>query len=197
MKCFETEKLIRYAYHLTEESAAAEVRTHLGECPRCRGIVEQYGRLGSLLEEWPAAEPTPEFEARVRHAVEAEQARRAALGIWGLGWARGLAVASLGVLIVAGAVWFTQVRQRGSNSTEVAHRKSLSALAPATPATKLPTLTFKAPVGAQHTQVAPQPESKGAFSNEDQEALALEDYDLAANFDLLSELPRGDQRVVN
>jgi hypothetical protein len=37
----------------------------------------------------------------------------------------------------------------------------------------------------------------GAFANDDNDAQALEDYDLAANFDLLSELPKGESRVVN
>ena len=45
MKCLEREKLIGYAYRLMDESAASEVRAHLGECSQCRENVAQYGRL--------------------------------------------------------------------------------------------------------------------------------------------------------
>ena len=103
-----------------------EVRAHLGECPRCREIVEQHGRLDAVLDEWKAAEPTPGFDARVRQAVEARQARRAAWGFWGGDWARGLALAALGVLIIAGVVWFTQSHPRGSNLSGVATRAATS-----------------------------------------------------------------------
>jgi hypothetical protein len=37
----------------------------------------------------------------------------------------------------------------------------------------------------------------GATANGDKDALAMEDYDLAANFDLLSEIPNGERRVAN
>jgi hypothetical protein len=47
---------------------------------------------------------------------------------------------------------------------------------------------------AQH---APEPGSTVATSSDDKDALAMEDYDLAANFDLLSEIPKGERRVAN
>ena len=84
MKCLETEKLIGYAYRLMDESAASEVRAHLGECPRCREIVEQHGRLDAVLNEWKAAEPTPGFDARVRQAVEAAAGKARGQGFLGL-----------------------------------------------------------------------------------------------------------------
>jgi len=197
MKCLEAEKLIRYAYHLTDGPAAAEVRAHLEECQRCRGIVEQHARLDTLLEEWKVAEPTPGFDARVRAAVEVQQAKRQSWGFWGLGWARGLAVASLGVLIIAGTVWVTRAHHRGSNPAAVATRQPQQVIGPQTPATKLLSSAVPAPRGVRPAPAASEPKSAGAISNEDQDALALEDYDLAANFDLLSELHKGDQRVAN
>jgi hypothetical protein len=39
--------------------------------------------------------------------------------------------------------------------------------------------------------------SAAATSSDDKDALAMEDYDLAANFDLLSEIPKGERRVAN
>ena len=197
MKCLDTEKLIRYAYHLTDESAASEVRVHLGECSRCREIVEQHGRLDALLDEWKAAEPTPEFDARVRQAVEAQQSRRAAWGFWGTEWARGLALAALGVLIITGVVWVTQSHPRASITSGVATRQPQQAMGPQTPAPQLHAPATTAQAGVKPVPAAPPHQSAGVSANEDRDAQALEDYDLAANFDLLSELPKGERRVTN
>ena len=200
MKCLETEKLISYAYRLTDEPAASQVRAHLGECPRCREIVEQHGRLDAVLDEWKAAEPTPGFDARVRQAVEAQQARREAWGFWGRDWARGLALASLGVLIVAGVVWFTRSHPGFPTPRGVATREAQQASGPQTPAQAAETSIPHryAPCGRED-RLGPSPNSNSAdaSSNEDNDAQALEDYDLAANFDLLSELPKGEPRVAN
>ncbi|MGD1101145.1 MAG: zf-HC2 domain-containing protein [Terriglobia bacterium] len=199
MKCLETEKLISYAYRLTDEPAASEVRAHLGECPRCREILEQYGRLDAVLDEWKAAKPTPGFDARVRQAVEAQQARLEAQGFWGWEWARGLAVASLGVLIIAGVVWFTQSHFWVFNSSRAATRQPAQARGPQTPAqvAKLQSPTVTAQAGVRPAQAAPELKLAGVALNDDKDAQALEDYDLAANFDLLSELPKGEPRVAN
>jgi anti-sigma factor RsiW len=196
MKCLETEALISYAYHLIDEPAAAQVRAHLGECPRCREIVEQHGRLGALLDEWKAAEPTPGFDARVRQAVEAQQARRKAWGFWGWDWARGLALASLGVLLVAGAVWFTRNHRSASNSSGGRSVSYLSGVAMQRPQ-QASSPQAPAQAGVKTAQGMPELKSAGVSFNEDKDTQALEDYDLAANFDLLSELPKGEPRVAN
>ncbi len=199
MKCLETERLISYAYHLIDEPAASQVRAHLGECPRCREIVEQHGRLDALLDVWKAAEPSLGFDARVRQAVEAQQARRKAWGFWGWDWARGLALAALGVLIIVGVVWFTPSHLRVPNSSTVATRQPPQASGPQTPAqvAKLQSSTVMAHAGVKQAQAAPELKSAGVSFNEDKDTQALEDYDLAANFDLLSELPKGEPRVRN
>jgi hypothetical protein len=199
MKCLETERLISYAYHLTDELAASQVRAHLGECSRCREIVEQHGRLGALLDEWKATEPTPWFDARVRQAVGASQARRKPGGFWGREWARGLALASLGVLIIAGMHWFTQVHPWASKPSGIATRQPQQVRDPRTTAQ---TAELRSPIVVPRAGLKPVPavpgfKSADASSNEDNDAQALEDYDLAANFDLLSELPKGEPRVAN
>lgn len=199
MKCLDTEKLIRYAYHLSDEAAASEVRAHLGECLRCREIVEQHGRLDALLDEWKVAEPTPGFDARVRQAVRAQEARHATWGFGSLGWARGLAVALLGVLIVAGTVWIIREHHRTSNSGPVATRQHQPPMGPqaSTSAAKLLSPTGAPPAGARPAHAASELGTTSGVAKDDQDALALEDYDVAANFDLLSELPKAEQRVVN
>lgn len=199
MKCLETEKLISYAYRLIDEPAALEVRAHLKECSRCREVVEQHGRLDAVLSEWQSAEPTPEFDVRVRQAVAALEAQREGWGFWGWQWARGLALAALGVMIVAGVAWLGHNRHGVSNSTQVAARPS----PPATGARIIaPESNPQTPAEPTSAQVTPAPQSPdlelvGATSNGDKDALAMEDYDLAANFDLLSEIPKGERRVAN
>jgi Zn-finger nucleic acid-binding protein len=199
MKCLETESLISYAYRLMDEPAASEVRVHLGECPRCRGIVEQYGRLDAVLGEWKTAEPTAAFDARVRQAVEAQQAGRAARWGWGWSWARGLALASLGILMIAGGVWLAQGRRRVTNLSQVAVRQPRPTVSAQNP---VPMAGLRSPGIKPHADVRPseataETQSASSSLNEDKDAQALEDYDLAANFELLSEIPKGERRVVN
>jgi hypothetical protein len=44
---------------------------------------------------------------------------------------------------------------------------------------------------------APSQESVNNGSTDDKDTQAMEDYDLAANFDVLSEIPKGERRVAN
>jgi hypothetical protein len=161
--------------------------------------VDQYGRLDAVLSEWEVAEPTPAFDARVRQAVEVQQAGRAAWGFWSWSWARGLALVSLGVLMMAGVVWFTQSHRRFSTPSQVVARHPQPAGSAQSPA---PVASLHSPGVTLHPDIRPaqtaaEPQSAGNSSNEDKDAQALEDYDLAANFDLLSEIPKGEPRVVN
>jgi anti-sigma factor RsiW len=199
MKCLDTEKLISYAYRLTDEAAAAQVRAHLAECPRCREIVEQHGRLDAVLSAWKVAEPSPGFDARVRQAVEAQQARREASWFWGWQWARGMALASVGILIIAGAVWLTHRHPGGVHAPQVATRPPQQLMGPQNPAqsAQVHSPATPAPAGKRVVQAGAEGKLVVVAVSEDKDTQALEDYDLAANFDLLSELPRGDQRVAN
>jgi anti-sigma factor RsiW len=193
MKCLETEKLIGYAYGLSDESAASQVRAHLRECPRCREIVEEHRRLDAVLGEWKVAGPTADFEARVRQAVEA---RRAAWNFWSWQWTRGLAVASLGIMIVAGVALLRynpgRISRPSQNAARLAQRESGARTLP-------PAANLHSPsdVAKSSAHVVPESPSAGANLSDDKDAQALEDYDLAANFDLLSELPRTESRVAN
>ena len=200
MKCLETKTLLGYAYNLIDESTASEVRLHLAECTRCRQVVAQGGRLDGVLREWKAVEPTPGFDVRVRQTLEAHQAERASWRFWSWQWARGLTLAGVGILIVAGVIGLIHRRRVFSLSSGVVatqpHRVE------GTPAPQR-TAGPQSPERASHAGVSaikrdPAPELAGTSSNDDKEAQALEDYDLAANFDVLSELPRGEpQRVAN
>ena len=199
MKCLESEKLISYAYHLLDEAAAAQVCAHLGECPRCRGIVEQHRRLDTVLGEWMAAGPSPGFDARVRAVVESGAAQRRMRGFWRLEWARGLALASLGLLIITSVVLLTHGRHTALVSSRTAAPQHQPAAGVQTPAQAAKVNPSAIAPGAHKMPGEPAStiKSVGASSIEDKDLQALDDYDLAANFDLLSELPKGDKRVVN
>jgi anti-sigma factor RsiW len=199
MKCLETERLISYAYRLIDEPAASEVCKHLEECVRCREIVEQHGRLDAMLSEWQSAEPSPEFDVRVREAVEAFEAQREGWGFWGWQWARGLALAALGLMIVAGVVRFGHNHRADSHSSQVATRQSQQTTG-ARISGQTPNQQTQADAAeAQMTSAQQLPDLRAAdaTSSDDKDALAMEDYDLAANFDLLSEIPKGERRVAN
>lgn len=197
MKCLESETLMNYAYRLMDGGAASKVRVHLGECARCRDIAEKYGRLDTLLDEWKVADPNPWFDARVRSAIEAQAAHHQVTPFWGREWVRSLALASLGILLIAGAFWFS--RSRASNASRVAVNPSRPAMGRPAPAQSA---QVRPPVMKPHTGVSPAPRVPGSTqamnsSSEERVTQALEDYDLAANFDVLSELPKGEQRVAN
>jgi len=199
MKCLETERLISYAYRLIDEPAAAEVRAHLEECSRCREVVEQHGRLDAVLNEWQSAEPAPEFDVRVREAVATLDAQREGWRFWRWQWARGLALAAFGVMIVAGVAWFGHSHRVVSRSSLLATRQPQQATGARISAQasnpQTPSEIAQAPVAP--AQQVPELGSAAATSSDDKDALAMEDYDLAANFDLLSEIPKGERRVAN
>jgi len=199
MKCLDTERLIGYAYHLLDERAASQVRAHLGECPRCRESIEPYGRLDTVLNEWKVATPTPGFDARVRQAVEAQKTQGGRWAFWGLDWARGSALAALGVFLILATVWATRAHYQSAHLSGVTTRLAHHAM-PAPAANQVAKLQSSAGMahgGAKAEETVPKIRSSRSSSNDDSDAQAIEDYDLAANFDLLSELPKGETRVAN
>jgi hypothetical protein len=199
MKCLETENLIRYAYRLIDEPAALQVRAHLRECPRCREIVEEHAGLDSLLSEWKVVDPTPGFDARVRQAVEARLAQRAGSSFWGGQWTRGLALASLAILVIAGVVLLMHGPRWFSPSPQVVKQQPPPSPGVHTPpqTANLHPLAVPAHTAKRSAHVVPEAQRVGVIVSDEKVAQALEDYDLAANFDLLSELPKGEPRVVN
>jgi hypothetical protein len=162
-------------------------------------MAEAYGRLGALLNEWEAVKPTPGFEARVRQAVESEQAGRARPSFWGFGWVRGLAVAAAGIFLLVGAVWFLHAPRGGGAPARLAARQPQPAVRrqARNQVTNLTPRPARASASATAHVAVPDMNSPGAWGSDASDDQALEDYDVAANFDLLSELPKGEPRVAN
>lgn len=73
MNCekFET-RLIAYMDRRATEAERGEVELHLVACAECRARVEEFRRLWGVLDEAPAHEVSPAFDARLRARMAAE-----------------------------------------------------------------------------------------------------------------------------
>jgi anti-sigma factor RsiW len=194
MKCMEREQLFAYVHHLMEEREAEEVRRHLEECAHCRAAVAKQERLHALLDEWQPREPSPWFDAHVKAAIAASEQQKAARGFLAWPWARvaAAAVTLLAVIIAGLLVFRTPAPQEPVRP--VAQKEP--------PAIQQPTETPQAPppTTAQSQPVATPTEQP--TSAEDEITMyenlgILEDYELLAGFDVLSEIPLGEKKVAN
>ena len=101
MNCPDREKIFGYLQQFLSSEEEGLIRTHLASCRACRRIQQEYQKLDGLLGEWQAPEPTPEFSARVRQAVNA-LAEKGRWSLWGFQWPRVWAP-SVAALILAAA----------------------------------------------------------------------------------------------
>ena len=109
-----------------------------------------------------------------------------------------LMAVALGVMLVAGVVWFAHHHHGVSRSLQIATGQQPAGdarISGQTGSSRTSAETVQADVTP--TQDAPNLESASSASNDDKIAQAMEDYDLAANFDLLSEIPKGERRLAN
>lgn len=146
MNCDKFEaRLIAYMDGRAGEAERGEVELHLVACAECRARVEEFRRLWGVLDEAPAHEVSPAFDARLRARLAAEP--RPGLFGWLLPQPR-LALAMS--LLFALGVW-------------------ISAYQP------------------------PAPQTDRAASDEEFKMIkdlpVLEDLDVLANFEALSEVP--------
>jgi hypothetical protein len=180
--CVEREKIFALAQHMLSEGEQQEVSAHVETCEGCRGLLQNYRRLDSVLDEWsPAAEPSPWFDARLRAAVEAQAERR--MGFFGrLSWKPWMATPALAslLLVVSLAVirsgWMSHHSQPSTTSA-----------------------TVQSPPRAAKPEIVPVSEAQAA--NQElkmyQNLPVLEDYDMLANFDVISELPKGNHKIAD
>jgi anti-sigma factor RsiW len=101
MNCerFET-RLLAYMDGRATDAERGEVELHLVACSECRARVEEFRRLWGVLDETPAHEVSPAFDARLRARIAAEP--KASLFGWLLPQPR-LALAMS--LLLAAGVW--------------------------------------------------------------------------------------------
>jgi hypothetical protein len=171
--CFEREHLFAYALEMLEAQDKLEVRQHVAECARCRGVLEEYRQLDRVLDSWQPLEPSPWFDARVRSKIAAVEESLPSLWgrvLAGLGWSRWMAPAVVTMMVVV------------VSAVMVERRPGL-----------LPDSFTHIPGGANARSPAnpPSPMSTPEMAEERTGGAAtLDDYDMLASFDVLSELPK-------
>jgi hypothetical protein len=196
MSCMEREQLFALAHGMLDAQEEAAARAHVAECTRCRQAVEEFVRLDAVLDEWRCAEPSPWFDTRLRAAlaVEGEGGWRKALGA--MQWARWLVPAA----VVAALVLALMVmRQSPPSSQPIARRTAENAVPSPQPARPEVGRESEPVVQAQNPSTPARPATltrRGERTSED-DLRVLEDLDMLANFDVLSELPQRETRVEN
>jgi hypothetical protein len=198
--CPPKERLFDYAeMQAAEEDSATKL--HLSECDRCRQLVEDYRGVDTLLEGWNAPEPSPEFDFRVRAAIERARSstwlgrgHRAMYRAWDrmLVWAQGMpspvhrvALAVVLVVVVSSAVVLVRVRGKGISNRGTAHL----------PAVLVPNREASGSGSAPAIGEVARDRIPSGMSSTADAGPGPQDDEMLANFDVLSELPVPHERV--
>ena len=160
MKCNDREKLFEFVEHMLKPREEEAVQSHVAGCSECGRIVEEYQKLHVTLDDWKAAEPTPWFDARVRASAASSGVEARGFPI--MGRMRTLAVGVLSLFLVVGS--FVAVHRYRLRENAMANQIWNNGQGPAFTADQEVKMYENLPV--------------------------LEDYDMLANFDVLSELPQ-------
>lgn len=108
-------QLIAYLDDHTDGAERREVEKHLETCAECRSRAAEFRRVWNLLDEAPAVEPSPYFDARLRQRLAAEP-RPSAWLAW-LPQPR-LALATAALLLMG--VWVSVLRPEGQPPPAIA-----------------------------------------------------------------------------
>jgi anti-sigma factor RsiW len=188
------EKLLLYAHQMLEPSEELSVRAHLAGCPRCRETVESYEDLSAVLDEWKAPESSPWFDARVRAAIAASEPRAAILNRWSFNlrrWPAVLGMAAISVLAVCAML----LVNHGSRTQQTPARRPSSLTA------QRGSRITRAGEQDTSTQVAHQASSEhsgiGTEEPNAAESTQAEDDEMLSSFDVLSELPKPQNKQMN
>lgn len=177
MKCNDREKLFLFVRQMLQPEEAEVVRRHLAGCADCARLANEYRRLDAALDDWSAPEPSPWFDAKVRARIAASDQKNR--GLFGFGRVRALVagVAAL-ALIVALVVVFSHRGVVENQQPSAAQQQPVAVTAsPKQPAT---------------SAAARQPLPVEEQLKMDENLRVLEDYEVVANFDALSELPQAN-----
>ncbi|HET7215349.1 MAG TPA: zf-HC2 domain-containing protein [Terriglobia bacterium] len=177
MKCVDREKIFLYFHQVLEPDEADRVRRHVAGCEGCARKAEEYRRLDSALDDWTAAEPSPWFDAKVVARVGANENRNS--GFFGFGRVRMLvaAVAAMALIIVA-VVVFNHSKVAEINHPASSQQQPVASAASSQVSNKMEALKKPLPAEEQLKM--------------DENLSVLEDYEVVANFDALSELPQAN-----
>jgi anti-sigma factor RsiW len=177
MKCDDREKLFLFVHQMLEPDEADVVRRHVAGCADCRRDVDEHRKLDAALDDWNVAEPSPWFDAKVRARVAESEQKNA--GFLGFGRMRVLAAGvAATVLIVVALVVFNHQKVAEINQPP----SSLERPVAITPGGRVPATT-----AAIRQPLPPEEQLKM-----DENLSVLEDYEVVASFDALSELPQAN-----
>lgn len=171
-KCLDQEQLFAYAQRLLDSPEQGAAREHVEQCAACGQIVMEFQKLDTVLDEWRPVAPSNWFDARVRAAVAEDFSQPSRFTLFGLRWAQVLSPACLVLLLVVASLILSRTRETKSSLTT-------------TQSITEPAKTPAARVEEELTLYKDLP------------VLEDEDYEMLANFDALSELPRGEKKVDN
>ncbi|HET6464873.1 MAG TPA: anti-sigma factor [Nitrospiria bacterium] len=107
-----SEELVAFLDGALSAEDARRVEKHLGRCPACREILEDFRRTGQLLNRWTEIAPSPGFESRVLTQIRASARPRSFLGgfgnlnRWIFGPSLRWAVVATGIVLMAGAAYW-------------------------------------------------------------------------------------------
>ena len=177
MKCQGREKLFLFAQRMMDPEEAERIRWHVANCADCARVVEEYRKLDFALDDWSVAEPSPWFDAKVRARVAANDQKKSVF--WGFGRVRALAagVAAV-VLILTAVVVFNHQKVAEINQPLSSQAQPVTI----TPGKRVP----------DTTEAVRQPLPAEEQLKMDENLSVLEDYQVVANFDALSELPQAN-----
>ena len=165
---------------MLEAQDELEVREHVAECAACREVLGEYRQLYSVLDLWHSIQPLPWFDERGRSAVGTiEESLPSLWGrvVAGLCWSRWLAPALVAMMIVVVSAVIVERRQ-GLLPNALTH------------------ITGSANEGS--TGMSSSRTGAPEMAEEKTEGAAtLDDYDMLANFDVLSELPKPRSKLVD
>lgn len=171
-ECPEKEKLFSYSHRMLEQNLELEVRSHVEQCQTCAQMVMEFQEIDSVLGEWKPVEPSPFFDARLKARVASACPGRSGFPLFGLRGAQFLAPAFAVLLVVAATLI-------------VLHTRSGYIPQPIMPLVIQTTKTPTAKVEDELTLYENLP------------VLEDEDYDMLADFDILSEVPHGPAKIAN
>lgn len=177
MKCNNREKLFLFVHQMLEPDEADRMRQHLAACGECARAAEEYRRLDSALDDWNTAEPSPWFDSKVRARVAASENRN----YWFFGFDRLRALAAgmaVVALILVAVVVLNHQKVAEINQPAGSQQQVVATSAQVQPLEKTEALKKPLP-----------PEEQLKM---DENLSLLEDYEVVANFDALSELPQAN-----
>jgi anti-sigma factor RsiW len=106
MKCEGMEKrLIAYLDGRASPNERRQVTGHLATCSPCRARAEEFRALSAVLDELPAAEVSPAFDARLRLRIAAESSQKS----WWMWFEPSARLAFAATLLLALSVWMASL----------------------------------------------------------------------------------------